>query len=56
MRNYHVVLADGTERNIKAKDLDVTGGVLSFVNGNQTVCVYAPGTWKAVEVERLDDK
>jgi len=61
MRNYHLVLEDGTERNIRAEHLRVVDGVLEFKNGTQEqgfelVCAYAAGTWKYVEVERLDDK
>ena len=56
MRNYHVVLADGSERNVKAKDLEVRDGVLTFSNEDEIVCVYASGAWTMVEVERLDDK
>ena len=67
MRNYHVVLADGTERNIRAGDIHTVNGVLEFRNndtrasgsqekGYELVCAYAAGAWTSVEVERLDDK
>lgn len=61
MRDYHLVLADGSERNIRAGSVKVeVNGALSFSSGQQgsasLVVAYAPGQWKAVEVERKDDK
>jgi hypothetical protein len=58
MRNYHLVLRDGQERNLKAADFEVTtSGALYFSNADgETVAVYAAGGWTMVEVERLDDK
>lgn len=68
MRNFHVVLTDGSERNIKAGTAVVSpNGALEFrnnetrvsgsdVTGFELVCAYAEGTWVMVEVERLDDK
>jgi len=66
MRNYHVVLASGAERNIKAKSIAVEeSGALTFwseasLEGTESesgiVVAYAPGVWVAVEVERQDDK
>jgi hypothetical protein len=57
MRNYHVVLADGTETNIKASTMSIYAeGVLAFLNGDQVIRAYAPGAWTYVEVERMDDK
>jgi len=66
MRNYHVVLASGAERNIRAKSIAVEeSGALSFwseasLEGTESesgiVVAYAPGVWVAVEVERQDDK
>lgn len=57
MRRYHLVLVDGTERDLNAYDLDVTRGVLSMKNVDDEVIVaYAEGTWRYVEVERQDDK
>ncbi len=64
MRNYHVTLTDGSERNVKAKLVTISAnGALQFFNDAgkdgsyaDLVCAYASGTWAAVEVERLDDK
>jgi hypothetical protein len=56
LRNYHVVLHDGTERNVRAKEVDIDEGVLSFTNGTQLQVAYAPGMWRMVETEQKDDK
>lgn len=55
--SFHVVLADGTERDIKGDDLSVDAGCLLVRNheGHAAV-IYAPGTWKAAELERRDDR
>lgn len=55
LRNYHVVLADGSERNVNARYCTIDNGVLTFTN-EELVLAYASGEWKSVEVERLDDK
>jgi hypothetical protein len=57
MRRYHLVLANGSERDVNASDLVVQDGALVFTNPNREILVvYAPDTWVAAEVERLDDK
>ena len=66
MRNYHVLLANGNERNINAKSVDVDpSGALIFLSElsiesteseASIVVAYAHGTWVGVEVERQDDK
>jgi hypothetical protein len=57
MRNYHIVLANGMERNVKAEHVRVeAAGALVFMHGKDTILAYAAGVWTAVEVERLDDK
>lgn len=56
-RRYHLVLVDGTERDLKAYDVDVTRGVLTLKNSDDEVIVaYSEGSWRYVEVERVDDK
>ena len=57
MHKYHVILADGTERDIIASEIILDNGSLVFRSdyGDPTV-VYAPDTWVMVEVERKDDK
>jgi hypothetical protein len=56
MRNYHVVLEDGTERNIRAEDHELRDRVLSFTRGDEEVVVYNQNAWKLVEVESQDDR
>lgn len=58
MRNYHLILTGGDERNIKAADFHVDdNGNLAFNSQDgDPICVYARGAWQVVEVERLDDK
>lgn len=57
LRNYHVVQADGQERNVRAQDVDVRpNGELVFSNGQELVVMYGSGEWKYVEVERQDDR
>lgn len=57
MRNWHLVLSDGTERNFMAASAQVIGEALIFVNTNGELLVaYAGGEWKYVEVEQKDDK
>jgi hypothetical protein len=54
---FHVVLADGTERDVVADDYDTAAGVLTFLNAKQrAVVAYAPGVWKLVEHESRDDR
>jgi hypothetical protein len=56
MRNYHVILTDGSERNVRADlaTVDATGSLV-FENGTERIMVYAPGTWTMCELERKDD-
>jgi hypothetical protein len=61
LRNYHIILMDGTERNVRAEAVEVSpAGVLAFSNaagkGRELQVAYAPQQWKMVEVERQDDK
>jgi hypothetical protein len=61
MRNFHVVLEGGIERNVHAATMTIApNGVLEFrsdLDGQLgLVCAYASGAWVMVEVERLDDK
>jgi len=55
-RNYHIILMDGTERNIRAKSVEVkSNGTLVFSN-SELVVAYSAGNWKMVETEQKDDK
>jgi|GEM_PF-5030015 len=57
MRNYHVVLHSGDERNVKASDIQVEmNGTLWFFNeAGERFMAYGPATWLLVEVETRDD-
>ena len=56
MRSYHVILADGTERDIKAESVAIgAAGDLELRNGREVIVAYAPAAWRMVEVERKDD-
>ena len=57
LNSYHVVLANGSERDIKADHIAITEGSLFFFRTDDEILVaYAPDTWIAVELERMDDK
>jgi hypothetical protein len=56
-RNFHLVLVDGSERNVRAREVSVDDtGALHLSNEKETQVIYAPGQWKMVEVEQKDDK
>ncbi|HET9253887.1 MAG TPA: hypothetical protein VFO16_01635 [Pseudonocardiaceae bacterium] len=55
VRSYHVVLADGSERDVKAIDVKVDQGVLLFINAAGELAVaYGHGQWSLVELETRD--
>jgi len=54
--SYHVVLANGTERDVKATDANVHDGALMLLNNDGPVVMYAAGTWSLCELERKDDR
>ena len=57
LNSYHVVLANGSERDIKADHIKVEDGTLLFYRtDDEILVVYAPETWIGVELERMDDK
>lgn len=57
MRVYHVVLADGTERDVTAHEVLIHNGSLVFRNeAGDDILLYADTAWLACEVSRLDDK
>jgi len=57
MNNYHVVLTEGEERNVRAKDAEFhSNGSVSFINERgERVITYATGRWVLVEKETRDD-
>lgn len=57
MRTYHVVLSDGTERDVVAAEMLIHNGALVFRNeAGDDILIYADTAWLACEVSRLDDK
>lgn len=56
---YHLVLADGSERDVTGTDARVVdGGALEIRNsdrGGEQV-LYAAGAWRLCELERQDDR
>jgi hypothetical protein len=63
MKNFHLILMDKTERNVKGADMrvDSVGSLLIVAEGKTSdkgpySVIYAPGTWSMAELERQDDK
>ena len=57
IHKYHVVLADKTERDVSAADVNVHDGALMLLdNAKGPVVIYAAGNWAACELERKDDR
>jgi len=57
LHSYHVVLAHGMERDVKAHDANVHDGALLLLNNERgAVVMYAAGQWAMAELERKDDK
>ena len=58
VHNFHVVLTDGSERNIKAGEAKRQNGDLIFVREGSTEekLVIAAGQWKYCEPEAQDDR
>ena len=58
IHSFHVVMADGTERNVTAGEAQRDHGALVFVRENSTdeKVVIAAGAWKYYEVEAQDDR
>jgi len=57
MPNYHLVMTDGSERNIRAASIEQDEGALVFATEEDTPkVVIGPGQWKYVELESQDDR
>ena len=57
MRIYHVVLGNGSERDVAAHEVLVHNGSLVFRNeAGDDILIYSDTAWLACEVSRLDDK
>src|SRR5262245_53582249 len=57
-RNYHITLANGSERNQRAADFVVAADG-SLILGNakrEPVLAYAAGQWLMIETEQRDDR
>ena len=54
---YHVVLSDGTERDVPGRDVHTHDGALIIDNAaGEAAVLYAPGQWMLCELERRDDR
>lgn len=56
--SFHLVLQDGTERDITAalQTVEANGALVYRNKGGEALVIYAAGFWNASEVERKDDK
>ena len=55
-RRYHIVLATGEERDVRATEVFVRDGVLEFHSASEIVIAYGQGAWVMVEAETRDDR
>ena len=57
-RDYHIVLSNGQERNIKSVAMIVNkNGSLEFENAvGEVTLAIADGAWQYVELETRDDR
>ena len=57
LHDYHIVLSNGEERNVKGAGAYLHDGALLFKThqGAHAVC-YAAGQWTMYELERQDDR
>jgi len=66
VHSFHVVLANGTERDIKADDarIDTSGALVLYIQRPEPApgqvlllsVAYPAGTWLGCELERKDDR
>jgi hypothetical protein len=56
LRKFHVVLANGEERDVTGKDAKVRDGALVISNNSEESVIYAAGQWVMCELERKDDR
>jgi len=56
--SYHVILANGSERDVKADDYTIDeNGTLFFLNDkSKKVVTYSASAWAMVELEIRDDR
>jgi hypothetical protein len=58
VRKYHIVLANGSERDITGSEAIVRDGALIIKSSgaDEEGVIYAAGQWTMCELERKDDK
>ena len=56
--SFHLVLADGSERDVTGDDFEVqsSGALVITGHAGAIVVAYAPDAWHLCEPERQDDK
>jgi hypothetical protein len=56
--SFHLILADGSERDVKgaAQTVEANGALVVRNNDGEALVVYASGAWTLAERERKDDK
>jgi hypothetical protein len=58
VHSFHIVMADGTERNVKAGEARRDNGALVLIREGSTdeKVVVAAGAWTYYELEAQDDR
>jgi hypothetical protein len=58
VHKFHLVLADGSERDITGTDARIVDGGLEVRNAdpNGELVLYAPNAWTLCELEIMDDR
>jgi hypothetical protein len=58
VHSFHVVLADGGERDVTGTDARIVDGGLEIRNTDRVgeLVLYAPNAWTLCELERQDDR
>ena len=56
VHSYHVVLTNGSERNVMGSEATVRDGALIISGSSSEAVIYAAGQWIMCELERKDDK
>ena len=55
---YHLVLADGSERDLTAYSyrIEANGALSLYASNEDKIASYAEGQWHLIEQERKDDR
>lgn len=58
LHKFHVVLADGSERDVTGEAANVVGGGALVITSasDEELVMYAAGAWTLCEQERKDDR